>query len=285
MTMLKSLSVVLTMVFAACSGARDALTIQESPACPTVVEGFLHSKIGFNGKVPILMLHYDFQKKQIWHGEIVAVTDSGIVFDPQRDGPLYDPPAKFYPYAAIQCAIDSFATVIYGTIPEKYSIVWDMELQIKKRDSLEALPIRMNLQSNKPFAYCLDPGIYKITALTFKSSTQYIDNGVEYPDLTFEVRPNVSNYLGDLFLDFATRPSPDVALMQATPAYRPGYGMASSYFGLLGAVIESLGRPGMQVHSLSVQRDSAYRPQSSLSVIYSGLRFAVNPDTSAQLVK
>ncbi len=280
MKALLPISITLAFVLASCSSVKDAVSLKDNPSCRTVLEGFLHSHSGFNGKVPVLIVNYLPQKKLVLHGEIVSRSDSGIVFDPQREGPLHDPPPKFYRYSDIQCAIDSNASIIYGTLPDKYTIVWSMEVEVKKADSLEGQATRLILDANQPFAYCLDPGHYKITGIKFNSDTHYEDKAAEYPDMRFDVRPNVSNYLGDLFLDYATKPSPDLCVIYADPTYRPGYGIMMANFGLIGGLLESLSHPGKQTHVLTVSLDTTFKSQSTLRSGESLLRFTSLDDST-----
>jgi hypothetical protein len=258
-----SIILILTGLFMGCSSAREATRTRDDPTCRTVVEGYLHSRVLFNGKVPALVLHSTPQTKKILTGEIVSVNDSGITFDPAREGPLHDPDAKLYPYSGIQCAIDSTGDIVYGELPERFTNVWNMEVELIREDGPSDKPIKLVLNPNERFSYCINPGSYAVRQIVFNSNRRYVDQGVSLPPMSVVVRENASNYIGDLYLNFASELDSSVCLIKAEAKYRPGYGVMMN-FGLIGGIAEALGREGLQGHTLQVRVDSSHGSETNL---------------------
>lgn len=69
-----------------CSSPRATL-LDKDPSCVSSVEGFFESPSVWRGKAPALLVKEGRRVAPVY-GELVEVTDEGIVFDPARVSPV-----------------------------------------------------------------------------------------------------------------------------------------------------------------------------------------------------
>jgi hypothetical protein len=170
--------------------------------CQTTVEGFYHVRVymKWSEEAPTLFWKSKGQLHGV-SGKILEINDEGVLFDPRREGPFYDPKPKFFPKDQIVTLIDSARHVILGEIPEKYTDGWQMVLWVKNVSLKNTEVIPLKLLPNSPFGFCMVPGLYHIERIQFKNKVGIIDEGLEIPNLFFKVERNKANYIGDLYLD------------------------------------------------------------------------------------
>jgi hypothetical protein len=234
MSTIKSILIVSIFALQGCAGNKSLVPVKVNHKCVTTVEGFYHSKIFYPNTVPALLLK-DVPLPKILHGQILGLEHAGIRFDPVREGLLYDPPAVLYKYDEIVCAVNDSRQVVYGVLPDKYSDVWSLEVFLVSTDQPDAEPLKMALEANQKFSYCLDPGNYVVTKIEFKSRRNWIDKSVSIPKLGFTAVKGHANYIGDLYLDYASPGSPNVHVIPFEIKYRPKAHAAAGQFGLAGA--------------------------------------------------
>jgi hypothetical protein len=273
---------VVCVQFFSCSGVHEAVKTQDVPNCKTAVGGFLHSKVTFNGKVPVLLLPDSIRGKIIFYGKILEKNSEGIIFDPDKEGLFYNPEPKLYPYSDIQCAIDSEGNIVYGGLPEIYTNIWSMNLELIQTTKPNEEPIMLILEANHPFSYCLNPGVYKVKGIRFRSNRSYIDESISLPKLTLTINQDCFNYIGDLFLDYASQKEPSICIIQ-TKTLTPGIGFVLGVIenitgGVKGA--DYYYRKTWDVdnpkHSLRISVDSAFSTSVKLPIQLSPLQFEEN---------
>lgn len=191
---------VFLLVLASCAPQVKILTPDSK--CKTTVEGFYHVRLHMEwpGEAPALLWKSKGRVRGV-SGKILEINEKGVLFDPRREGPFYDPKPKFFSKDQIVTLIDSAHHVILGEIPEKYKDGWQMILWVKNVSMKNTEVIRLALLPNRPFGFCMVPGLYHIEKIQFKNKKGIIDEGLEIPNLFFKVERDKANYIGDLYLD------------------------------------------------------------------------------------
>jgi len=168
-----------------------------------------------------------------------------------------------YPKDKIVALIDSSRRVILGQIPEKYIDGWQLILWVKNIYLKNTVPIRLILHPNKRFGFCMVPGLYHIEKIQFTNKKGIIDEGMEIPNMFFNVEKGKANYIGDLYLD-PKEFNQDVIGISYKNVYRPKevfwVGVAG---GLVGSAFYSAykaakGADG--VHFLLIKNREQFRP-------------------------
>lgn len=279
MKLLTALTCIVISVFMfGCSGAQKALSPENVPNCMTIIEGNFHSRVTWNGDVPVLLLK-NSENQDGMKGRIIEKTAEGIRFDQNRVSPFYDPAEKFYPYEDIICAIDENREIIYGSIPNKFSIVWNADVELVPQDTLKAKPTILELKANRRFSFCLNTGLYLVKKITFKGNNGYVDEAIHLPEMELMVERGYNNYVGDLYLNFSPLTSEETCLLPFKIKYRPDQAAMGAMFGLVGALIYSATTASLHeaslkgaagVHTLDVKEikdfsnDSRLPPRISL---------------------
>ena len=202
--------------------------------CTTTISGKMHFPFSTSQFKEGLLVkrggEYSFVQ-----GKIVEKTEKGYIFDPQttrKYGP--DAEKRLYKFDEIICAIDTNSQIVYGDMPDKIMDMFRMELYVTpaKGDSTKGLRVKLN--TNKKFQYCIEPGTYRIIQIIFyKTNTlNFVDCSEFLPEMTFETKPGVNNYLGDFLLDAPLKES-DSYSITCWNIRRPGddfvFALASAY--------------------------------------------------------
>lgn len=258
---------VLSFALAGCSNVIMALRTSESPGCSTTVVGFFHSGKFWIGKAPkfirpaICVKDGEGNNREVIPGKVIALREKGIVFLPKKVTLLYTPDTAFFSFDKVVWAIGESGKVVYGELPKgTEQVVWSAKLELSDTAQPEAEHIAMELDPNKPFAYCIPPGTYRVTKITYDADAgegeECKDESDSLPDILMRVYPHTANYIGDLYLDEHGDSLPDVHDLPAKIVERPEYAAAMT-LGLLGALAyeSTLGPP--PVHTICVKDDSA----------------------------
>lgn len=283
--------IVICLQFLNCSSAKKAIKPQNSQECQSVIGGFLHSNISFNGKGPALLLHDKPWKKKVLFGSIAKIDSEGIWFEPKEDYCAFCPKVRLYPYSEIACVIDSANTIIYGGLPNKNTNIWGMYFEIIR----EAVPndelVGIFLEANKSFSYCLSPGIYTVKNIRFFSNRTYQDEVTLLPKIIIQVDQDKYNYLGDIFLDYQTEDTSDLCIFESkilpssSRAFGPG--LAWMIMGIAkDAIIDETTTADYDyretwevdnpIHSFKIKIDSSFSIDTKLPISISPLRFEKN---------
>ena len=148
---------------------------------------------------PILMIKQIGSQPQRLKGKIVSVTDSGIVFNPGREGPFYDPDTTFYRSDAILSFVDKKGHLIFGKWPNTGRLLGEVEIKVKSYpDRKHYYAFRTNFHDT--FFYPLPPGKYIITSIILFSRGRDMYVTTNPINKFFVIKPNCINYFGDLYL-------------------------------------------------------------------------------------
>jgi hypothetical protein len=273
MTMVRIVFLCIISVTVNSCGIHEAVKTEDAQNCKAVIEGFLNSKVTFIRKGPALIFNQS-RDESIIYGQIVSKNDSGIFF---LQDPFYTPDPTFFSYKNIQCAIDSNRTIIYGKLPKRFQFYWGMEWSIVSIDDSSQEPIKMVLNANKPFSYCLKPGTYCVSDIEFEGNySEFVDKADSLPRIIFNVETNKVNNLGTINLDFTNIFDSSVCVIPSIIDVRP---MQERAFmrkpeGLLGKILKSYGVKILsENHMFTVSQDSIYESTIPLLVVKSQISF------------
>ncbi len=188
---------VFTTVFLGCTNY--ALSVRDNLACTTIIKGFLHSYSEYNSKAPFIIIKEPTQAYRIYYGSIVELKNDGVVFDPSAEGVGYDYEPRFYNFKReVICLVDSIPQILYGTLPDEYNKVWNVNLTINSTTHPGDGDIVIPLEANKPFSFCCAGGTYYISKIEFDDGQGSVDISRTVPEMIFTVKENTENYLGDI---------------------------------------------------------------------------------------
>ena len=214
-----TICLILAFIFVNCASNR-IWTLDQNPGCETSVEGYYHCREPWDKTKPALIIRQGMHMLVIG-GEIVSRDDKGVTFDP--DGKVFtgDPKPEYYPFDEIEALIDENGKLLYGTIPEKYSRSYALELHLISQDTTKSESVKLLLKPNRRFGFCVPAGNYIVSKLQFKNDYMgIIDEGVDIPEFRISVAENKSNYIGDIYLDCGKGDLNDPVLIQYKIARR-----------------------------------------------------------------
>jgi hypothetical protein len=211
------------------------------------------------------------------YGKALSVTDAGIMFDGDREGPFHDPDPKLYPLDQVVCVVDSAQNVLYGTLPEGKRVTWDMDIVFRRTDDTTAEPLKFVLHAGEPFSFCVPPGSYAARAFLFNQGAD-IAAGELIPSMSFTVLPKRVNYIGEIRVDVDSADAPGVCVVpyKMIKTGSTGWG---GMFGLVGGLVEGLTTDyGIQGgHRLRIQNGEAHTSALALPVEATAVTLTANP--------
>jgi hypothetical protein len=271
------LLITISLFLASCSGVDTAVRTSDNPNCTSVVEGSFQSKTIYDGKVPVLIFNKSTKDGASIYGKILSVTNEGVMFDQDRISPFVDPEPKLFPLDQIACVIDSNEIVVYGTIPNRKAMVWNMDIIMNRNDDTTQKPLKFELTAGEKFSFCVPPGKYSAKEIYFNHGED-IDEGVLIPVFSFVVSPQKVNYIGELRLDVDSANTTGVSLVPYKMRHRSSSGWGAM-FGLVGGIAEVLTTDyGIQGgHRLRILRDEHYVTSIPLPLEFPIITFEPNP--------
>jgi len=148
---------------------------------------------------PIVMVKQIGSQPQKLKGKVISVADSGIIFDPAKDGPFYDQDTTFYKSGAIYSFVNEEGHLIFGKWPNEGRLLGEVEIQVKSYPNQKHyFAFRTNFRDT--FFYPIPPGKYIITRIVLFSRGRDMYITTVPINKFFEIKPNCINYLGDLHL-------------------------------------------------------------------------------------
>jgi hypothetical protein len=227
----------ISLTFLHCAATRTLPTLSKQPDCEASLEGFYSYGGLWRGKKPALILRQDYEYKII-SGTVISQTETGVTFDPDREGAFYDPKPEFYAFDRVEAFIDQNGKIVAGAIPPKFSKALSLELHLRAKNAPEAKPFKMLLKPNQQFGFCTPAGSYEISAIRFIDKEGNIDLGVDYPKIEIHVEKNLSNYIGHWWLgDPQTAVSDSMVIPYKIGARPHGAAMAGFLGGAIGGAI------------------------------------------------
>lgn len=240
---------------------RELTKYVDNTSCQTTIEGNYYKRITSIADPPNIFLKMPKAPKLL-KGELISIDSNGVMFDPDNVG-FSDQEATFFPFDTLYGVIDTTGTLIFGSVPEYYAVQHTLDIELLDLTTKDVA--RLVLPPNEPFAYCIKEGNYKVTGIKFIGKKGVEDIGTDFPEITFEVVPDVTNYLGNIYVDYKTENDENVMLV---PCNRndEGRSAALGMFGILGAVANAVATgiesSGLQ-HVIHIERDKNFLPESN----------------------
>jgi hypothetical protein len=261
-------------------GASEATTYNRNKQCKSVVEGFYESNIRFSRKCPVLVFK-KLHSPRLLYGKIVSVSDTGVIFDPNRESPFYDLDAAFYSKEEIDCVVDSQGFSVFGNIPDKFQLICNMEWEIENTQDKSNKTSKLLFYSGNKFAYCLDAGTYRVKKVLFTADLDYgytwEDELIANYEIKFSVENNKTNYIGNMLLDYPVEDSTNVHQLLCKIEHRPdkeqktraiGYSLMFAPILALPLSLVSLfsSSDNFMIHHLQILHDPNYISNVSLPI-------------------
>lgn len=229
--------------------------------CLATMEGNYYKGVSSIAEPPNIFLKMPKAPKLL-KGKLISIDSNGVTFDQDNVG-FSDEEARFFPYDTLYGVVDTTGALIYGSVPQYYAVQHKLEIELLNLTSKEFR--RIVLPPNEPFAYCIKEGNYKITGIKFIGKNDVEDIGTDLPEITFEVESGITNYFGNIYVDFKSENDENVMVI---PCNRndEGRSAALGMFGLLGAVANAVATgiesSGLQ-HVIHIERDKNFLPESN----------------------
>lgn len=124
------------------------------------------------------------------------------------------------------------------------------------------------LQPNEPFAYCVEPGEYKILRLRFVRNKTIEDTGYGYPEISLNFESGSVNYLGNILVDYKAITEENVIVI---PCRRNNKSRSAALgmFGLIGAVANAVAsevESSDLYHVINIELDDNFLPEANLPI-------------------
>lgn len=239
----------LVLSFLLYSCAVNATRVTNTTSCETKIIGRVHGRGYWVGPPPpILFIRW---QSQPIYGDIVYIDENFVTMNSRRYG-LFNSPIDSYHRNQIITLIDENGVPVIGDIPKSANLTWSIVLILEPFANGDK-KVRVVLDANEPFSYCLDPGKYEITGVEFWRGPMYSDITFSRPLLVLEVQPNCVNYIGDLLFDL---PSSDAITFLCREGNRPKDAVAS-HFGLIGGIALEISKAGTEIkHTIQIADSS-----------------------------
>lgn len=240
---------------------RELTKYVDDKNCLATIEGNYYKGVTSISDPPNIFLKMPKAPKLI-KGELISIDSNGVTFDPDNVG-FSDQEATFFPYDTLYGVIDTTGALIYGSVPEYYAIQHKLEIELLNLTTKDFA--RLVLPPNEPFAYCIKEGNYKVSGIKFIGKNNVEDIGTDFPECTFEVVADSTNYLGNIYVDYKSENDENVLVI---PCNRNDEGRSATLgmFGLLGAVANAVATgiesSGLQ-HVINIERDKNFLPESN----------------------
>lgn len=238
-----------------CIGCTNyAVRTKDNPHCKTIVSGKAYSQVNWSGQYPAIILKEDGDSKT-YYGSIVEIKQDGVIFARKLSG-RYNRPEKFFPFSDVLCLIDKNKELVYGKIPKEKEESWRVDFTIIPLKDPKAESLTMNFEPNEDFSFCLEPGDYKVREMKFTWKNDYTDFANELPDLTFSVKPDTENYIGEIHIDSTISGNESIKI-PCISKDRPSDMSVGIMFGVVGTIVNEVIKEGEEVeHTISITNNS-----------------------------
>jgi hypothetical protein len=138
-----------------------------------------------------------------------------------------------------------------------------MEWSIVSIDDSSKEPIKIVLDANNPFSYCIKPGTYRVIDIEYEGNySEFVDKADSLPNILFNVEANKVNNLVTINLDFTIIFDSSVCVIPFDVDERPMQENASmrKHGGLLGKMLSAFGvKIPSEVHMFTINHNSNYK--------------------------
>lgn len=239
-----------------------AVSTKDNPHCQTRISGNVYSGLIWYGQYPAIMLKEDGEAK-IYYGTINAIKRDGVIFARKLNG-RYNKPEKFFPYSDILFLINKDCELVYGSIPKEKALIWGVDFEVTPINDSTSRGLTISLEPNKPFSFCMEPGDYRIRRAHFILTSDFNDHANQLPDLTFSVKPNTDNFIGNIYVDSVVAGSSPMVI-PCDIGERPSDAVAYM-FGAIGGAIHGLSKSLKSAeHSITIT--NALKPPAATESI------------------
>jgi len=232
-------SIILVLILSSCSNF--AVSTKDDPDCETVVSGRMTNPLSYDFDTDVMVL-----KKRKSHayilGQIINKTDDGYIFKPdsipfmgrEEYRSSYNIIEREYKFSEIKSLLDQDANLIHGYFPKIGQQYYDVNVLIQNNNKPDEKYIILPLERNSDFSFCLESGFYSIVGYTFilYKTEELYDYAIKIPNITFEVKKNRNNYIGDLIFN-----SPKESLNKHNILTKIGSRGQNMYPGLIGGLV------------------------------------------------
>lgn len=189
----------LLLTLIGCGPSNKLVLLSKDPQCKTVIEGEYITPQYYKYYAPAILFP-DNSKYRYELGSVTKRDSNGIYFVAKKQGVFHHPDTVFYSYDKIRAIVDSTNYCVYGTLKENEVAEMGVTFSLEKIDDPKYTPIFLELKPNIKFAYCIEPGQYKVTKISqVISSEKFYESFPQYY-FSFEVLPNSANYFGSFKL-------------------------------------------------------------------------------------
>ena len=243
-----------------------AISKAENPKCLSYVTGVFHFPFTWKGKFPAII----YKKAGYYntlYGKIVERQKEGILFDPLPDR-VSKYPKRVYKFSEITCFINDMGVIEFGALPDIWlpKIAIDLFLvPVNKPSEKETI---LKLESEKAFAYCLNPDLYRIKKIEYyKTNQDYSDFSQNLPYLTLNVEKDKENYIGDIYIDTPIQ-GETATNLDFKPGRRPSDASTQAMFGLIGTAIHEAQKSNEDIiHTFIVRDELKKRDSANITII------------------
>lgn len=258
-------------LIAACSPVNTLSDYDPESFCPSSIEGNVIETTKWMGDAPLLVTRSVGRNFDCRTGEILEITEDGVVFNEDRRSMANNPGPKEFKKSEIVSLIDEEGEVIMGEFPEGNLKTEYYQVVMRSAGSPEIeKPYVFRLYPQKSFSYCLQPGEYEIEAIGWLRKNKDSDITADPINRKLIIEEGNANYFGDIYVnmneDMGGYDRMRVPIkIQERPNRSASWGMA---FGLVGAIIDAASRDRGIIGMLDLQMVSQpdYKSVSGLPV-------------------
>ncbi|MBX7153710.1 MAG: hypothetical protein K1X91_02025 [Bacteriodetes bacterium] len=249
----------ITFVVSGIGCSKLAKTYQEEPSCKTRVAGEFVVDVRYLQECPAIVIR-DYGNYKPIQGNVVSIDSTGVTFLATEG--FFKGDKKFYKKKDVVCVVDSSGKALYGTIPPRYSMSWDVLLELINVENGDETVLKF--ETNKKFDYCVPAGVYKLTHISFQVGENYKDEQTLPSPLLLNIQKGKINSLGKVICDSKNK-TESTFTFECKPTERKSDAGAGAMFGVIGVAIAKSMRAGDVIqHNLELIPDEKLQENMSM---------------------
>ncbi len=260
--------IILTALLLTGCATTNLKTFEQNHSCSTTLEGYYHEFTVLKVDHPCLFVK-DKRGPVFLTGELIQNDSAGVLFK-KKAGGLYSNDPVYYPIDTLLAIVDSSGKVVYGEVPEKYILDMHMTIELEDINNPDRTMLNMELDPDHSFAYCMEPGEYRIKQIIWENDRKDVIEGMDLPVITFTVESGKVNYLGEIYIDKNKPGDPGTVSIPYKSWNRDNAAAAGWMFGLAGSLVYSLTNSleGVEnVKVISLETDENFIPEAGFQII------------------
>ena len=243
-------------------------TFEKGSSCQTTLEGYYHNYSVLKTAYPCIFIK-DKRGPVYMAGEILEKDASGILFK-KKAGGLYSNDPVYYPLDTLLAAVDTTGKAFYGEVPGKFLAGMHMNIELNDVNNPQRTKLIMELEPDHSFAYCMQPGEYRVKEIIWENENKDVLEGVDMPEITLTIDSGKVNYLGEIYIDTKKPGEPGTLSIPYKSWNRDNAAAAGWLFGLAGSVVYSLtnslgGAEAVKV--IDLDTDENFTPQAGYQIV------------------